>query len=320
MKDPALLHPRHWPSWAAVGLLRLLVLLPWPLLMATGGGLGRLIHLFALRRRQIAEINLQRCLPELDADARRRLIRTHFASLGKGLMEVGMAWWWPQQRLERRLLGIEGEEHLPPRDGRGTIFLTAHFSSLELSGRYLGARRPTHAMYRPNENPVIQALFERHRRAHTLGIIPRDDVRGMIRALRAGEGVWFAPDQNYGRKGKVFADFMGVPAATHTATSRFARATGAQGAGGFPLRGPAAGRAAHQCYFRGLGAARPGAIQLDPSPLQDPPGRRSATLPRAAAQATSGLKALPQNGRNASPLPRLWQDRLGKTAPHERKR
>ncbi len=228
MKDPALLHPRHWPSWAAVGLLRLLVLLPWPLLMATGGGLGRLLHLFALRRRQIAEINLQRCLPELDADARRRLIRAHFASLGKGLMEVGMAWWWPQARLERRLLGVENERNLPPQDGRGTIFLTAHFSSLELSGRYLGARRPTHAMYRPNENPVIQALFERHRRAHTLGIIPRDDVRGMIRALRAGEGVWFAPDQNYGRKGKVFADFMGVPAATHTATSRFARTTGAR--------------------------------------------------------------------------------------------
>ncbi len=226
--DP-LLHPRHWPSWAALGLLRLIVLLPWPAIMAVGGGIGRLIHLFALRRRRIAEINLQRCFPRMDATTRQRLIHANFVALGRGLVEVAMAWWWPQKRLESLLIAIEGAENLPPTDDpRGTIFLTAHFSSLELSGRYLGARRPTHAMYRPNENPVIQAMFERHRARHTLGIIPRDDVRGMLRALKAGEGVWFAPDQNHGRKGKVFADFLGVLAATHTATSRFARASGAR--------------------------------------------------------------------------------------------
>jgi len=226
--DP-LLHPRHWPSWAALGLLRLIVFLPWPVIMAVGAGVGHLIHFFALRRRHIAEINLQRCFPGMAPETRRRLIRANFVAMGRGLMEVAMAWWWPQARLESLLVAIEGAEHLPPSgDGRGTIFLTAHFSSLELSGRYLGARRPCHAMYRPNENPVIQAMFERYRQAHTLGIIPRDDVRGMLRALKAGEGVWFAPDQNYGHKGKVFADFFGVPAATHPATSRFARASGAR--------------------------------------------------------------------------------------------
>lgn len=225
---PSLLHPRHWPAWLGIGLLRLAVLLPWPAIMAIGGGLGRLAYLFALRRRQIAEINLQLCFPERDAAWRQRLLRDNFAAMGKGLLEIGMAWWWPRRRLERRLLAIEGEGNLPRDEGVGTIFLTAHFSSLELSGRFLSVRCPTHAMYRPNENPVIQAMFERYRTRHTLGIIPRDDVRGMIRSLKAGEGVWFAPDQNYGRKGKVFATFMGVPAATHTATSRFAHTSGAR--------------------------------------------------------------------------------------------
>lgn len=226
--DP-LLHPRHWPSWAALGLLRLVILLPWPAVMAVGASVGHLIHCFALRRRHIAEINLQRCFPGMAPEARRHLIRANFIAMGRGLMEVAMAWWWPQTRLESLLIAIEGTEHLPPQDdGRGTIFLTAHFSSLELSGRYLGARNPCRAMYRPNENPVIQAMFERYRQAHTRGIIPRDDVRGMLRALKAGEGIWFAPDQNYGHKGKVFAHFFGVPAATHTATSRFARASGAR--------------------------------------------------------------------------------------------
>jgi len=220
--------PRYWPSWLAIGLLRLAVLLPWPLLMAIGGGIGRLIKLFSKRRVKIADINLQLCYPQMSAAERARLINDNFAAMGKGLMEVGMGWWWPHDRVEKRLLGIEGEQNLPADNERGTIFLTAHFSSLELSGRYLGHRCASHAMYRPNENPVIQEMFERHRTRHTLGIIARDDVRAMIRALKAGEGVWFAPDQNYAHKGKVFASFMGVPAATHTATSRFAKSTGAR--------------------------------------------------------------------------------------------
>lgn len=226
---PPLSHPRYWPSWLAIGLLRLIALLPYPLIMGCGRLAGTLLHAFALRRRQIAEINLQLCLPELEPTERRALLRAHFAALGKGLVEVPMAWWWPQQRLEKRLLQVEGLEHLPDADDtRGTIFLTAHFSSLELSGRYLGARHPSHAMYRPNENPVLERLIQRLRGRHMLGIIPRNDVRAMTRILKKGGAVWFAPDQNHGRKGKVFANFMGIPAATHTATGRFARATGAR--------------------------------------------------------------------------------------------
>lgn len=221
--------PRHWPSWLVAGLMRIILLLPYPAVMAVGRGLGRLVKPFAGRRVRIARTNLALCYPDMPAAERERLISANFAAMGMGVMEIGMGWWWSRQRVEKLLLGVEGEQHLPaPDDPRGTIFLTAHFSSLELSGRYLGHRTPSHAMYRRNENPVIQALFERFRTQHTIGIIARDDVRAMLKALKAGEGVWFAPDQNFAHKGGVFADFMGVPAATNTATSRFAKMTGAR--------------------------------------------------------------------------------------------
>lgn len=226
--DPVF-HPRYWPTWLAVGLLRLISLLPYPLIMAIGYLIGSLLYPLAQRRRQIAEINLQLCLPALNRTQRRRLIRSHFHALGKGLVEISMAWWWPQRRLEKLLLRIDGMEHLPPVDSpHGNIYLTAHFSSLELSGRYLGARRASYAMYRPNENPVLEQLIRHYRGTHLLGLIPRNDVREMVRVLKNHGSVWFAPDQNYAHKGKVFADFMGVPAATHTATSRFARSSGAR--------------------------------------------------------------------------------------------
>lgn len=225
----ALYHPRHWPSWLALGILRLLVLLPYPVVMAVGRALGRLSRQFARRRARIASINLQLSFPELDAKARARLLRAHFEALGMGLMEIGMAWWWSDARLAPLLLAVEGEEHLPdPALGRGTIYLTGHFSSLELSGRFLHWRRPAHCMYRPNENPVIQTMFERYRTTRAAGIIARDDVRGMLRLLKKGGNVWFAPDQNFRGKGRVFADFMGVPAATNSSTGRFAKLSGAQ--------------------------------------------------------------------------------------------
>jgi len=228
-RDTNLAAVRYWPTWLGIGLLRAAVLLPYPVIMGLGTVVGHIMRLVAPKRVDIADKNLQICYPDMDAKQRRTFIRKNFASMGKGLMEVCMAWWWPRERIEGRLLTIEGEQHLPASDDKkGTIFLTAHFSSLELSGRYLIHRSPSHAMYRPNENPVIQALFERNRTRGTLSIISRNDVRGMIRALRAGDGVWFAPDQNFRPKGAVFADFMGVPAATNPATSRFASLAGAR--------------------------------------------------------------------------------------------
>lgn len=221
-------HPRYWPTWLGIGFLRLAAFLPYPVLMGLGRLLGRLTRLAANQRARIADINLCMCYPQVSADQRARMIQDNFAAMGMGLMELVMGWWWSHRRVEKYLLQIEGEENLPTTDdARGTIFLTAHFTSLELSGRYLAHRSPSHAMYRTNENPVIQRMLERYRSEHTLGIIARDDVRGMIRALRAGEGVWFAPDQNFAQGG-VFADFMGIPAATITATSRFAKMTGAR--------------------------------------------------------------------------------------------
>jgi len=45
----------------------------------------------------------------------------------------------------------------------------------------------------------------------------------MLRLLREAVPVWYAPDQDYGEDHSVFVPFLGVPAATITATARLAR-------------------------------------------------------------------------------------------------
>ncbi|MFP1557123.1 hypothetical protein ACLB1T_02260 [Escherichia coli] len=39
-------------------------------------------------------------------------------------------------------------------------------------------------------------------------MIGRNNLRGIVGALKKGEAVWFAPDQDYGRKGSSFAPFF----------------------------------------------------------------------------------------------------------------
>jgi KDO2-lipid IV(A) lauroyltransferase len=83
-------------------------------------------------------------------------------------------------------------------------------------------------MYRPAKNPVVCQLMEKGRKRRCREVIPRDDVKRVVRSLRAGNAVWYAPDQNVGRGRAVFVDFFGHKAATTPASSRLAAMTGAK--------------------------------------------------------------------------------------------
>jgi len=223
-----LLAPRYWPTWAGIGLLRLLALLPYAAMIAIGVALGRLLRLVAVRFVRTARRNLELCFPELDAAARERLLDRHFESLGVALLEVPLAWWSPPQRIAR-LARVEGIEHLEAAAarGHGVLLLTAHFTTMEMAGRVLASVAPVGFLYRPTSNEVLAYALARFRTAHGGRPIPRDDIRGFIGALRAGECVWYAPDQSYRKKGAQMVPLFGIPAATNTLTSRLARTTGA---------------------------------------------------------------------------------------------
>lgn len=48
-----LLHPRHWLTWSGLGLLWLLVQLPYPVLHILGSGLGKISRPFLKRRKEL---------------------------------------------------------------------------------------------------------------------------------------------------------------------------------------------------------------------------------------------------------------------------
>lgn len=227
--NTAFLHPRHWVTWAGLGLLWLLVQLPYPVLSRLGETLGKLSRPFLKRRERIARRNLELCFPEMSAEMREVMIEKNFRSLGMGLFETGMAWFWPDRRV-RRWFDVEGYQNLldAQADRKGVMVVGVHFMSLELGGRVMGLCQPMMATYRPHNNALMEWVQTRGRMRSNKSMIDRRNLKGLVSELKKGEAVWFAPDQDYGRKGSTFAPFFSVAsAATTNGTYVLSRLSGA---------------------------------------------------------------------------------------------
>jgi len=209
-----LLHPRYWLTWSGLGLLWLIVQLPYPVLHILGSALGKLSRPFLKRRERIAIKNIELCFPEMTPLARDQMVNKNFVSLGLGLMETGMAWFWSDKRV-RKWFDVEGIENLVNAT-KGVMVIGIHFMSLELCARVMGLCRPMMATYRPHNSPLMEWAQTKGRMRSNKAMINRRNLSGFVHALKAGEAVWFAPDQDYGPKGSVFAPFFSVKNAATT--------------------------------------------------------------------------------------------------------
>ncbi|MFH8132602.1 kdo(2)-lipid IV(A) palmitoleoyltransferase [Pantoea osteomyelitidis] len=213
----SLLHPRYWFTWFGLGVLWLLVQLPYPALIRLGALAGKFSRHFLKRREKITRRNMDLCFPHLSEPEKERIVAENFASLGMALAETGIAWFWSDQRVKRlfQVKGIANLE-LAQNHKRGVMVIGVHFMSLELGGRITGLCQPMMAMYRPHNNRAMEWAQTKGRMRSNKAMIDRKDLRGMVQALKQGEAVWFAPDQDYGPKGSIFAPLFAVDKAATT--------------------------------------------------------------------------------------------------------
>jgi len=230
--------PRYWFHWIGLGVLRLIVMLPQKARMAIGGGIGALGYSLVGSRRRIAQRNIELCFPEMPPEEQKNLTREHFRSLGKQTVEMAMSWWISDEEVES-LITLEGTEHLMQlvADGEPVLMLAGHFAGTELGGRYMKPRLPPMAaMYRTNNNPLMNEIMRRSRSQSVPELITKDSVRSLLKALKNKTPVWYAPDQAYVGKAAILVPFCGEPAMTNPATSQLLKASKAKLVPFFPMR------------------------------------------------------------------------------------
>lgn len=230
--------PRYWPVWIGMGVLRIVCLLPHRAALGIGSLIGRLAHAAGGSRRAIVRRNIELCFPELSADERDALAFEHFKALGMALIEMGLGRWASDRHLQS-ITTLSGVDHVNSAlaSGRGVIMLAAHFTTLEISGRVLAkAIPPFDAVFRKNRSDFMTELQRTGREVSADATIEKRDIKKMVRSLRGGRAVWYAPDQSYSRKGSEVIEFFGVPAMHTTATSTLARLGKAKVVPFFPRR------------------------------------------------------------------------------------
>ncbi|HRQ65606.1 MAG TPA: hypothetical protein PKZ76_12225 [Xanthomonadaceae bacterium] len=207
--------------------LRGLARLPWPWLLAIGAALGWLLGRLLPARRRIARRNIELCFPELDARDRKRLLAANLRATGIGVMEALGAWFRPTL-VPVGQVEATGLEWITDSD-RPVLILGAHFTLIEFGARALieALGRPLDLLVRRYNRPCLERVIDDARRRYVHDTLAKDDVRALLRALRSGPGVLYAPDQHFSR-GAAHLPFFGVPASTLLAIPRLARTSGAR--------------------------------------------------------------------------------------------
>ena len=209
-----------------LGLLWLINLLPFPIKLKIGKGIGYLVYLFPSSRRNVTRTNLALCFPRLSPEKREKMTRETFKNFGAGLIETAMAWWDKPEKIHNITTFI-GREHLDQAlgMGRGVLVIGAHYTTLDLNALLAAKHYEYYAIFRKQRNSVLNWVMKRGRRRSMLGAIPHSSMRTIAKKLMSGHIVWYCPDQDRGSHRSVYAPFFGNSAATLTATARIARMT-----------------------------------------------------------------------------------------------
>lgn len=218
--------PKHWLTWIGMGIAYALSFLPWSGQKLLGNTLGIIHYALSSNRKNICHVNLKICFPEMTDNERTKLAKAHFKSMGVGVFEMFTTWFQDRSKTEAKV-AFNNQDVIEKAlsKGKGCIIIGAHFSSIDLCGTHLAKYIDVHPIYKLQRNPVVNWVMERQRAAIFTKTIERKNMRAVIKSLKENKAVWYAIDQDYGRKNSVFAPFYGRQCATISQISRLAQTT-----------------------------------------------------------------------------------------------
>ncbi len=291
--QPAFAHPRYWPTWLLLALLRACAPLSLRLGRAVGSLLGWAFFIVNRKRRRIARLNLRLCFPELSSRQRARLLRRHFLMTGRSYADLGFLAWASAARVDRkiRVLGLEHLQAQAERTRR-VILLVPHCLGVNLGG-VVARHYPMFSMFKPPRNALLDWFLNKSRMRFGCRLLTRKQgMRPVVRALRQGMAFYYIPDEDFGPARSVFAPFFGVHTATLPTLGRLAKLADA---------------AVIPVFVRMLPADKGCEVVLKP-PLENfPSGDRTTDAARMNKVLEENIREIPEQY--------MWTFKLFKTRP-----
>ncbi len=216
--------------FAALAVLGFLGWLPHRVARGVCAVLAALAYWFWPRLRRVGLFNLRLAFPDWTERQRRRVLFGVFRNFGRMLADFARFPRLSRENIERLII-YDGFEHYARarEQGKGVIFLTAHFGNWELSSfAHSLYGYPLNFAVREMDNPLLDALIDAYRSRSGGHTIEKNDfARQALRALKQGEALGILMDTNMLAAEGVFVDFLGRPACTTTGPARIARKTAA---------------------------------------------------------------------------------------------
>tara|TARA_R110000822_G_scaffold33118_2_gene94718 strand:- start:476 stop:1381 length:906 start_codon:yes stop_codon:yes gene_type:complete len=204
--------------------------------LASAQRIGKLVGLLMwklpAKPREVTDINLSICLPELSQPERAAMAKKSLMNTGMTMLEVPLMWEWPVEKCLGLVRETEGLELIDEAmaDGSGLILLAPHLGNWELAGLFFSSRYKMAALYSPPNMPEFEDYMIRVRGRLGSELV-RGDRRGLVRLtsiLREGGVAGILPDQSPRGKGNAFAPFFGMEVKTMTLVSKLMQRTGAK--------------------------------------------------------------------------------------------
>lgn len=214
-----------------LALMRLLALLPLPLLRALGWLLGRLLYRLAAPRRRVVQRNLAACFPDKSEAERRAISQQVFVYFAQSWLDRSWLWHGSEAVLQKRLRWVG--DTAPLQSEAPTVVFAPHFMGLDAGGIAIMKERwhTLASIYSRQQNPKLDAWVRagRSRFGNALLADRTDSIRAVINAMRKEQAIFYLlPDMDLGADEALFIPFFGVRTATVPSLSRFARMGQAQ--------------------------------------------------------------------------------------------
>jgi len=216
--------PKFITTWILIGLMKLGAKLPFTVQVFIGIGIGKLLYLILTRFRKIAFVNISRCYPTKSLSEVEDLVKQNFEAIGISIFETANAYFGSNDKIQK-LITIHNEHYLSDalNKKQSVILLSGHFMPLMLGGRALLLKHTIANIYRPQNNELFDEVMRKVFVDNGAVMIKTKDIRAMMKALKGGLPIWYAPDQDLGEKNSIFAPFFNIQTATISATARLAK-------------------------------------------------------------------------------------------------